>query len=243
MEMNINSYTKFIKTSINNNYNLIKFNQANEFDKFIILRHDIDIDLYAAFELSKLENKLGCTSTYFTMIDNPLYNIFSKESKLILHEMVKMGHDIGIHFDSSLHSYEESKLFQKIVDDVMIISDLLQFDIKFISFHQPEKRIFKKDILIENKYKSVYNKEFMQDILYVSDSAHLWRDEDIIFIIENNHSDKIHFLSHPIWWISSGNQSTQEKVENVIENQNRRNKKSARDLLNNYKKDIIVYTP
>jgi len=44
---------------------------------FGISDDDIDIDLYAAFELSKLENKLGCTSTYFTMIDNPLYNIFS----------------------------------------------------------------------------------------------------------------------------------------------------------------------
>ena len=98
-DINIDSYIELIKLIQSNEYAIIQYDQVEKHNKYIIIRHDVDLDLYYAYEMAKIEAKHNCRSTYFIMLHNPLYNALSKDSISMLKEMLGMGHKIGIHFD------------------------------------------------------------------------------------------------------------------------------------------------
>ena len=74
------------------------FRQAQERDKFIIMRHDVEFSVDRAFALSKLELSMDFTSTYFFQWTNNSYNILSKKNMDMIKYMHERGHVIGLHF-------------------------------------------------------------------------------------------------------------------------------------------------
>ncbi|WP_311777493.1 hypothetical protein [Trueperella abortisuis] len=63
----------------------------------MVLRHDIDLNPLKALAMARVEHSLGITSTYFIRLHANEYNGLSHENLSILHELVRMGHEIGLH--------------------------------------------------------------------------------------------------------------------------------------------------
>jgi hypothetical protein len=64
-------------------------------EKFIILRHDVNLSLSYALKLAKLEADHGLRVIYFVLLHTDLYNAMSESGTKALRQVSDMRHKIG----------------------------------------------------------------------------------------------------------------------------------------------------
>ena len=75
-----NEYVNIIKL-VNSHLPIIDFSDIDEqTEKFCVLRHDIEFSIDRAYELAKVEKKLGVSSTYTVQLRNNTYNALSEKN-------------------------------------------------------------------------------------------------------------------------------------------------------------------
>ena len=103
----LNHYSELLRELKKSNYQFIGFTQAEQFlaknEPFILLRHDIDLDISATLLMAHLESEEGIRSTYYFLVRSDIYNIFSDESGKVLRELMSLGHTVSIHFDCAIY--------------------------------------------------------------------------------------------------------------------------------------------
>lgn len=201
MSFLFNSYITMIELLKENAYEIINYTEYKKFDKCVILRHDIDMDLNQALVMADLEYKLGISSTYFLLMSGDLYNLLSKNNRKIIEEIRKMGHSIGLHFDESVYSDGTDSVAQitkNIKKEVNAMSELLGINIKCFSYHRPARETIQSNVEMEGLI-NVYGKKFFQYFKYLSDSRMHWR-EPVLEIIKSGQYKKLHILTHPFWY-------------------------------------------
>lgn len=197
------TYAETIEKFLSNGYQVGSFEQIrhNPTDKFVVLRHDIDFDFLLLNPMLDIESKFGVTSTTFFRVAAKGYNFLSAQVSELLEQIQEAGSSSGLHLDIGIEncwniSIDDSADFQKMVFDVAAPVPMSGF-----SLHQPTKNGGYEfaDSLVSRwgvGYHA-YQKEFFQDIKYLSDSGGRWR--------EGHWSEKIHqhnklqVLTHPIW--------------------------------------------
>tara|TARA_B110000238_G_scaffold14954_1_gene14600 strand:+ start:4435 stop:5559 length:1125 start_codon:yes stop_codon:yes gene_type:complete len=188
---------------ISKNYSPIFFDEYDpeKENKYVLLRHDIDISLSNSLVLAKIEYHFGMKSTFFVNIHSEFYNFFEKGSIACLKEILKLGHSIGIHFDSTFWNLkDEVQLIKNLSFEKALIDEALEIKINVFSFHNPTEFVlsFKED-----KYAGLintYSNRFMNDFKYCSDSNGHWRHERMFDVVKSLDYDKLHLLTHPGWW-------------------------------------------
>lgn len=197
--------------------------------KQIIIRHDVDLDLDSALEISKIEAELGMKAVYFIWIGAPFYNIFENRYKNIIEQIINEGHEIGVHYDET--SYEcnsKEELISYIDKESKMFKTYFDIDIKTVSFHRPSSYILDSDINC-GKYINTYSKRFFKEYFYLSDSRGEWRNGCICKILDKENPEKIQFLTHPIWW-KDKTLTNQERLREFLQYKlNKMNK----DIVNN----------
>ena len=188
------------------------FRQAQERDKFIIMRHDVEFSVDRAFALSKLELSMDFTSTYFFQWTNNSYNILSKNNMDMIKYMHERGHVIGLHF--ALNGLTDMELVRKkILQEIHVLSEMLGFEITEFSIHRPSADVLRENIVfpgIINAYQDEFFtfSENVTDstplhVKYISDAKHRWNygtpDADTLF---NN--ERVQILTHPYSWTKKG---------------------------------------
>ena len=164
----------------------------------MILRHDIDYSLEQAVKLARIEKDLGVRSTYFVLLSSDFYNPASSSSYRYLHEILDLGHDIGLHFDETAYSYERFGMEYFIRKEARILSDLIDVNINSFSLHRPNHFSLETEIRIPGLINS-YGEEFFHGFKYLSDSRRRWR-EPVEEIIEKGEFEKLHILTHAFWY-------------------------------------------
>lgn len=201
MSFMFDDYSAMIELLRNNSYKIINYIEYGGYDKCVILRHDIDMDLNQALTAANLEFELGISSTYFLLLSGDLYNLFSKKSRKMVKEIEKLGHAIGLHFDESVYLEDmgnTDRIIKNIKKEAKIMSELLERDIKCFSYHRPSQTVLQANIEIEGLV-NVYGKVFFHDFKYLSDSRMHWR-EPVSDIIKSGRYKKLHILTHPFWY-------------------------------------------
>lgn len=201
MDFKYDSYMNFITEKKSEGYEFVLF---KNFDKNkinqIILRHDVDLTLDKALELAKIENSLDIQSTYFILISSPFYNVFYKESKTILDNILSLGHDIGLHFDETQHDIKHFSDFKEsLIKEVNLLNSVLNFNISVFSNHRPSKYVLNGIDDEINNIKNAYGKTFFIDTKYISDSNMHWR-ENIAEVFSNNNYRNFQIGIHPFWY-------------------------------------------
>ena len=168
----------------------------------VYLRHDVDLSLEKALELAKIEKKNGAVSTYFIRLDGLYYNIFHARYISIINKIVKLGHQIGLHFDelSVVSKEKNSKVFvSKIKQQISILRQYFPVN-SVVSFHRPSPSLFGKDLLDEGLI-STYSDYFFNKTKYLSDSRGLWKEGCVCKYLQNNNNKRdLQLLVHPVWW-------------------------------------------
>ncbi len=168
----------------------------------IILRHDVDLSVHRALALAKLEKKQNVRSTYFLRLRSEFYNIFEKSVLSKVHDIIKLGHSVGLHFDSSFYENKTRKNTIKNLNwEKKVLSELLGEKIYAFSFHNPDP----KTALSISDYRlsqmiNVYSKKIKNSYHYISDSNGYWRYSRLFDLLKNNTEKNIQILIHPEWW-------------------------------------------
>jgi hypothetical protein len=227
MDFTLKIYRKLLITLKQANYNFITFEEFCKCrieDKFVILRHDVDLKAENSLETAKIEQELDIKATYYLRI------VPQSNKSHIIKQIVELGHEIGYHYeDLSLFNGNEQKA---IVHFEKQLSYFHQFyPVKTICMHGSfyskidNKNIWKNynyrdfDILGEPYFDVDFNKVF-----YLTDTGRCWdgkkysiwdkvqsnftqkfhTTEQIISAINaNNLPDKIMITSHPQRWTNN----------------------------------------
>ena len=214
-DFSIENY-KYLIEFISKNYSSIFFNEYDSKKQIVLLRHDIDYSISNSLRLAKIEHNFGLKSTFFVNIHSEFYNFFEKDSIASLKEILKLGHSIGIHFDSTFWNLkDEEQLVKNLTFEKAIIDEALGIKVNAFSFHNPTEFVlsFKKDTYAG--LINTYSDRFMNEFKYCSDSNGYWRHERMFDVVESLNHERLHLLTHPGWWTSEI-KPPREKIYSII---------------------------
>lgn len=190
----------------------MKYQQALNSDRFVIMRHDVEYSVERAYELAKVETSMDFSSTYFFQWTNNTYNILSRKNMELIKDMHERGHQIGLHF--ALNGLTDMEQIRKqIVKEMDMLTEMYGFHFDTFSFHRPSKDVLRENIKLPgilNAYQDdffTFAENVTEDtpvqVKYMSDANHIWRygypDEANI-----TGYDKVQILTHPFAWCRDG---------------------------------------
>lgn len=184
-------------------YNFIQYEDVYNYrsdEKFILWRHDVDLSIHRSRKLAEIEAKFGVKATYFIQLNSNFYNIFEYELKLLLSDIVNLGHNIGVHFDPMNYQIKDVKSLEYYLSfEKNILKEISGIEPKVFSFHNPNAEILKYENYSYAGMVNTYAKLFKKSIDYCSDSNGYWRHERLEDVLEKA-SNNLQVLTHPGWW-------------------------------------------
>ncbi|MEO0247895.1 MAG: hypothetical protein ABIM20_07960 [candidate division WOR-3 bacterium] len=137
---------------------------------------------------------MGFFSTYYVMINSPLYNLENHLSTL--YKLIDLGNEIGLHFyRKEIHSLNEISL--EVEKDCEKLEKLLGIRVRTVSFHKPPPQVLRSSLYVGGRVNA-YSAKLMD--WYISDSKGRFRVGDPIEEIKRRRYNILQLLTHPIWW-------------------------------------------
>ena len=192
---------------------IIDFSMADHYDKYAVVRHDIEFSPLRALDIAKIERDLGIVSTYFFQITNNCYNTLSMQNLSIINQIHELGHNIGAHINTSyINRVTTKELTTTVKDDINTLSAYTGIDIDIFSFHRPTKEQLACYLEIKGNINA-YSKQFFQyydvktdaqlDVIYLADSNHQWKYGHPLEVDFTN-INKLQLNTHPFSWTKYG---------------------------------------
>jgi hypothetical protein len=166
-------------------------------ERVFFMRHDIDLDPFAALRMAQLEHAAGVTATYFILPTSPYYNIMSAPVRDALRSIAALGGDIQLHFDAAPYANAGlDEIENAIAQQARWLEEALgSITVRAVSFHRPASALMGVTL---GKYLSAYSPRFFSEFHYISDSAGQFREHCVCALFDKH--EVIHCLIHPIWW-------------------------------------------
>lgn len=215
MEFTYKAYGELLALLRQQGYTFCSYHDCQEYDRSVIVRHDIDMDIDKAVKMAQIETEMGISSTYFVLVTSNFYNIFSKENQDMLRKLHAMGHEVGLHFDEAKYD-EETDLVQAMEQEATLLEQCIGCPVRSVSMHRPSKKTLEADYVVKGGHiVNSYGTEFFRNHKYVSDSRRNWR-EDVQAIIKSEEYERLHVLTHPFWY-DEVEQTAKEALKNFCE--------------------------
>lgn len=194
----------------------------------LLLRHDVDFSLRLALDMAQLENEREIRSTYYILPHNDFYAPFSPEGRRSLSSLIALGHEVGLHWDSTVYSEDASAFRRAIQRDIDMLEDIIGQKVVSASQHNPiDSRFVDLTDLFEVE---AYSPRIRERFTYISDSAMSWRAKTPWELLPERKD--LQLLIHPIWWMAPGD-SRQDKFGHL--------KQSGADHDNAKLDDMLAY--
>lgn len=200
------NYQNAIKSFKDHGYTFASFDEAPKLLKqgtpFVLMRHDVDMDLEKALNLAEIENKCGISSTYFFLLRTDHYNVFSQSGTETVNKIIFLGHKLGLHFDCAAYKTNANvtELAEYCRAEVKILEYWFNTKIEIVSYHRPNALVLSGDPQLSAPLPHSYMPLYNHEIQYFSDSRGEWKrgapwQSEII-----EQKKPLHILVHPIWW-------------------------------------------
>jgi len=167
--------------------------------RYIALRHDVDFAPALSLELAELEHAAGIASTYFVLVDGQFYSPLDSATIRQLRGIHALGHEIGLHFAVSSAIYPD--LAQEVAFRLRVLSTIVGAPVRSFSQHDPVNAGPALVDLPAGHEVCVDARRVVQehDLLYVSESAMLWRTHTFESALDENRN--LCLLAHPHLWL------------------------------------------
>lgn len=222
-------YKDFINKFLTLGYKVVMFNDFDSSkENQLILRHDIDFDISAAYKIAKIEHELNVKSTFFFLLRGDFYNIVNQKNYDLVKKIEKLGHKISLHYDIDI--YKDSK--KELSNEIEIFEKIFNTKLDIISVHRPDKEFLTNP----NNYfhiRNTYEDEFFTKISYFADSGGRFRYGSPLESTDFKFKRNIQLLTHPVWWVSNFS-SVNEVLNELMEKRNL-------DLFSLLKKNIKTF--
>ncbi len=195
----LGSYEHFLEKFLHRGYQFVFFQELNQPDGQLVLRHDIDFDTEFALKTAQIEAALGIKASYFFLLRSNFYNILSAENAGNVRKIKELGHHVSIHFDPLIYDdFAEGLLLE-----AGVFRHCFGTPVEIISLHRPNQFFQEYDTPIQN-IEHTYQSKYFKDIKYFSDSTGQWRFGHPADSIEFLQRKSLHVLIHPVWWMVGG---------------------------------------
>lgn len=198
------NYRALLQFLVSTDWTFKKFTDAKSSQpRELLLRHDIDAELYLLDSFLDVEAAEATKSTYFVMTESPFYNLSSPEGRRITKRINASEHSIGLHFFGEIHAHlPQSQLETEIQRQAMALADTVGSAVNAFSFHQPTPAMLKMNLDIPG-LTNTYHKALMDQFTYVSDTNMNWRPLPPRDVIHEG-ATRVQLLIHPLWWVMTG---------------------------------------
>jgi hypothetical protein len=197
------------------------FTDFDKNEKFALWRHDVDFSVHAAKKLALIEAEEGVISTYFLHLHSEFYNLLEAEVFNRVKDIIGLGHQIGLHFDTHFYNIQDATLLdEKIRFEADFLGHLLGTPIKVFSFHNTTPFIMGCKAPNYGGLINTYASYFQENVTYCSDSNGYWRFKRLTDVIEENHP-RIQILTHPAWW-QENPMAPRQRILNCVEGRDKK---------------------
>lgn len=212
-------------------YSFITYAEAKTKDNFILWRHDVDFSIHIAKKLAEIEAKKNIKATYFIYPHCEFYNLLEKEIFLLVKEIQKLGHEIGLHFDSHFYSIQSAdQLDQALKKEKTLLETFFDTEVKVFSFHNNNDFTMSCEDWEYGGMINTYAKLFKTEVAYCSDSHGIWRFSRLHDVLKKAESSKLQILTHPEWW-QQEEMAPRQRIKRCIEERAKKNMQFYDDLL------------
>ncbi len=209
------NYFRLLQILSSNGFTNVDFATVEHDQKHLVLRHDIDFDLEAAARLAKLEKTKGYKAIYFVLLTSEFYNPFSERSRSALAEILSSGHELGLHFDTSIYDGDADALSEAAAKECQILEQLTGQDTKVISMHRPPAALVGRNVNFAGRLNT-YSPRFTKEMGYCSDSRGAWRFGSPLESEAYQMGHALQLATHPIWWTQATPISPQQSVTDFL---------------------------
>ena len=172
------------------------FRDVRDAESFVVLRHDVDYSVVKAREMAERERRCGVRSTYFLLLTSPYYNLLAGDNLRAARDIVGMGHEVGLHYDTDVFSeLDDAGQARKVVELAHVLAESVGTDVTSIAQHNPSETAVRLRV---PAYVDAYSDRFFRDIAYVSDSRRLFGAPDPYEFFRAHPRSQL--LIHPLWW-------------------------------------------
>jgi len=195
-DFTLESYVKLLKY-LSQIYKIVPFSGIpREGTPYLILRHDIDISLPAALKMAQIERDLGVKSTYFVLFSSEFYNVLEADNVDILRQVLKLGHEIGLHYHPAQYRLYNQKPKKTLEIEIELLEHLVGRKIYGIARHGPWDR----DPFAGIKKYINANHPYLRGDLFVHESGRAWSPLHGLVNLLNNPPKRVQLLTHPENW-------------------------------------------
>jgi len=123
------------------------------------------------------------------------YNPYSSTNTIHLKKIIELGHEIGLHYDSTELSKEKFP-YKKLKEEIKQLEQIIDNKVLVVTQHNPTVSL--KLRKISKEFLDARESKIFQTVPYISDSVKNWRSGCMC-----NHIGKqktLQILIHPIWW-------------------------------------------
>lgn len=217
------NYRKILRTA-KENYTFRSYLDFDKKEKFILWRHDVDFSVHSALKLAQIEKKENISSTYFLLLHSELYNLLEKEISDLVFEIIRLGHNIGLHFDSHYYNIKtEGELKKHLHFEKKILENIFKQKIKVFSFHKTTPFTMGCQNWKYAGMINTYAEYFQKNVDYCSDSNGIWRFKRLEDVLKSGLNARMQVLTHPEWW-QDEILSPKERLYRCMDGRNNKNK-------------------
>jgi hypothetical protein len=200
-DFTLSNYKYLLELALKN-YTFLSFTNAIKARvKCIILRHDLEFSIPIALKMARIENELGIKATYLIQMHSEFYNVLEKNNFTQIKEIQKLGHDIGLHFDSHFWQIDsEENLERKLQIDKEVFNLYFGFYPQIFSFHNTNKTLLSYNKEIYAGMMNVYSKRLRDEFAYCTDSTGHWRYEVLEHKLKEAVDERLQILIHDGMW-------------------------------------------
>jgi hypothetical protein len=153
--------------------------------------------------MAELEHAADVTSTFFVLVDGQFYNPLATEVIRQIRQIHSLGHEVGLHFAAS--SSVHTDIGEEVAFRQNVLSSIAGVTVRSFSQHDPVNAGFVEVVLPPEHHVCVDASQVIRDndLLYVSDSAMMWRRYTFESALDENRN--LCLLAHPHSWLHPQN--------------------------------------
>ena len=199
-------------------YEFVAYDDITVRTRKVFWRHDIDLSPHSARKLAIIEAEEKVKTTYFVNLHSEFYNLLESSVTECIRQILALGHDLGLHFDSHFWKTEDQhRLAEHLIFEADILETLFGCKIRVFSFHNPTEKVLAD--FREISYAGLintYSDYFRTQVGYVSDSNGFWRYRSLLDVLNEAKESEVQVLTHPGWWQDEA-MSPRSRVQRCID--------------------------
>lgn len=180
MDFTLRTYRKLLVALLHKGYRCITFEQycmllpSQRLERFVILRHDVDLKAENSLRIAQIENELGISASYYFRI------VPDSNKPEVIRAIAELGHEIGYHYeDMTIANGDVKNAYEHFTQQLAYFRQF--YPVRTICMHgAPTSQWDGRDLWEHYDYKQLgivgepyFDMDF-SEVFYLTDTGRRW---------------------------------------------------------------------